>query len=89
MSNIHELISYTKAHPNEVNYGILGPDSTQVLIEKRLQIKTGITMFEIPFKGATEAMQELLTGRIQVFVGPPIGPYPFYKAGQIKVIGRP
>jgi tripartite-type tricarboxylate transporter receptor subunit TctC len=86
VSNIHELISYAKAHPNEVNYGILGPGSTQVLIEKRLQIQTGMSMFEIPFKGTTEAMQELLTGRIQVFVGPPIGLYPFYKAGQIKVI---
>ena len=86
VSNIHELISYTKAHPNEVNYGVLGPGSTQVLIEKRLQIQTGMSMFEIPFKGTTEAMQELLTGRIQVFVGPPIGLYPFYKAEQIKVI---
>lgn len=68
VSNIHELISYAKAHPNEVNYGIPGPGSTQVLIEKRLQIQTGMSMF------------------IQVFVSPPIGLYPFYKAAQVKVI---
>lgn len=86
VSNIHELVDYAQRHPGEVNYGILGPGSTQVLIEKRLQLQTGISMFEIPYKGTTEAMQELLSGRIQVFVGPPIGLYPFYKAGQVKII---
>jgi tripartite-type tricarboxylate transporter receptor subunit TctC len=86
VSNIHQLIDYTKSHPGEVNFGILGPGSTQVLIEKRLQQLTGLSMFDIPYKGTAEAMQELLAGRIQAFLGPPIGLYPFYKAGSVKVL---
>jgi len=81
-----ELIAYAKAHPGEVNYVQLGPASTQNLLAKRLEKLAGISMTGIPYKGAAEGNQELIAGRVQLHIGPPLSIVPLSKAGKLKVI---
>jgi tripartite-type tricarboxylate transporter receptor subunit TctC len=80
------LIAYAKQHPGEVNYGHLGVGSTQNLLAKRLEKLTGVQMTAIPYKGSTEATQEIIAGRNHVYIGPPIGIIPLYQAKQLKVL---
>jgi len=81
-----ELIAYTKQHPGEVNYAQLGPASTQNLLGRRLEKLTGMNVTFIPYKGAAEATQEMIAGRIHVQIGPPISIVPMYKAKKLKVV---
>jgi len=81
-----ELIAYTKQHPGAVNYGQLGPASTQNLLGRRLEKLTGMNVTFIPYKGAAEITQEMLAGRIHVQIGPPLAIVPLYKAKEIKVV---
>jgi tripartite-type tricarboxylate transporter receptor subunit TctC len=49
--SFNELIEYTKAHPERINYGHLGAGSTQNLLAKKLEKATGMKMTPIPYKG--------------------------------------
>jgi tripartite-type tricarboxylate transporter receptor subunit TctC len=81
-----ELIAYTKQHPGEVNYAQLGVASTQNLLARRLEGLAGMRMTAIPYKGSSEVAQELIAGRSQLYIGPPIGLVSLYQAKQIKVL---
>ncbi|RAI42996.1 Bug family tripartite tricarboxylate transporter substrate binding protein [Rhodoplanes roseus] len=81
-----ELVDYTKAHPNEVNYGHLGVGSFQNMVAKQLEKLTGIKMTAIPYKGAADAMQEIVAGRNHLYVGPPLVVMPLYEGGKVDII---
>jgi tripartite-type tricarboxylate transporter receptor subunit TctC len=81
-----DLIAYARQHPGEVNYGHLGVGSTQNLLAKRLEKLAGVQMTAIPYKGSTEATQEIMAGRNHVYIGPPIGIIPLYQANKLKVL---
>jgi tripartite-type tricarboxylate transporter receptor subunit TctC len=81
-----ELIDYTKAHPDVVNYGHLGVGSTQNILAKRLEKLAGMKMTPIPYKGSAEATQEIVAGRNHVYIGPPLGVLPLYQTKQLKVL---
>ena len=81
-----ELIAYARQHPGEVNYGHLGVASTQNLIAKRLEKLAGVHMTAIPYKGSTEATQEIMAGRNHIYIGPPIGIISLYQAKELKVL---
>jgi uncharacterized protein len=46
--SFNELIEYTKAHPERINYGHLGAGSTQNLLAKKLEKATGMKMTPFP-----------------------------------------
>jgi tripartite-type tricarboxylate transporter receptor subunit TctC len=81
-----ELIDYTKAHPDVVNYGHLGIGSTQNILAKRLEKLAGMKMTAIPYKGSAEATQEIVAGRNHVYIGPPLGILPLYQTKKLKVL---
>jgi tripartite-type tricarboxylate transporter receptor subunit TctC len=81
-----ELVAFTRQHPGEVNYAQLGVASTQNLLAKRLERLAGVQMTAIPYKGSSEVAQELIAGRSQLYIGPPIGLVSLYQAKQIKVL---
>jgi tripartite-type tricarboxylate transporter receptor subunit TctC len=81
-----ELTAYTRLHPDQVNYAQLGAASTQNLLGKRLEKLTGMSMTSIPYKGSADANQELVAGRTDVHIGPPLGLVPLYQAGLLKIV---
>lgn len=85
-NTIEELIAYSKAHPDKLNYGHLGAGSFQNMLAKRLEKLTGIRMTAIPYKGAADAMQEIVAGRNHLYFGPPIVVMPLYAGQKVKVI---
>ena len=81
-----ELVQYAKAHPGKLNYGHLGIGSTQNILAKRLEKVTGMKMTAIPFKGAADALQEIVAGRLDLFIGPPVVVMPLFEAKKVKVL---
>jgi tripartite-type tricarboxylate transporter receptor subunit TctC len=84
--SFNEFIDYTKAHPDQVNYGHLGPASTHNLLAKKLAKLTGVKMTAIPYKGTPEAMQELIAGRTHLMIAPPLGVLPLYRTKQVNIL---
>jgi tripartite-type tricarboxylate transporter receptor subunit TctC len=84
--SINEFIDYTKAHPDRVNYGHLGPASTHNVLAKKLEKLTGMKMTPIPYKGTPEAIQEIIAGRTHLMIAPPLAVLPTYASKQVKVL---
>jgi tripartite-type tricarboxylate transporter receptor subunit TctC len=87
VASMTQFIEYAKAHPGQLNYGTLGPGSTQAITAQQLQQLGGIEMTGITYGGAAPAIQELIAGRIDLFVGPPLTVMPQYQAGLVKALG--
>jgi tripartite-type tricarboxylate transporter receptor subunit TctC len=83
---LSELIDITKASPNKFNYGHIGIGSPANLIFKQLEKQTGMKMTPVPFRGSAPAIQELIAGRIDVYIVPPISAVQPFDAKQIKVL---
>ena len=83
---VAQLIAATKAEPQRFNYGHLGPGSPANLMFKQLEKLTGMRMTAVPFKGSAPAMQEVIAGRLDLYIVPPISAVEQYNAKQIKVL---
>jgi len=67
--SVQELVALAKARPGALNYGSSGNGSPQHLGTSMLQYYAGIQMLHVPYKGAAPAINDLLPGRIQVWIG--------------------
>jgi len=87
VNSVQELIAYAKAHPGELNVGSSGNGSPQHLSAAMLQLLGGIKMNHVPYKGAAPAIQDLLPGRIQVWIGAANSLLPHIRDGKLKLLG--
>ena len=87
VNSVQELIAYAKARPNELNFGSSGNGSPQHLSSAMLQLLGGIKMNHVPYKGAAPAIQDLLPGRIQVWIGAANSLLPHIRDGKLKLLG--
>ena len=67
--NTQELIAYAKANPGRLSYGSPGVGSSLHLIGELLKREAGINLVHVPYKGTTQAMQDLLGGQISMMFG--------------------
>lgn len=67
--NLQELIAYGRSHPGKLVYVSAGQGSTQHLSGQLLASLTGIEMVHVPYSGEGPALNDLLAGRVDVFVG--------------------
>jgi tripartite-type tricarboxylate transporter receptor subunit TctC len=87
VNSVSELIAYAKARPNELNFGSSGNGSPQHLSAAMLQLMGGIKMNHVPYKGAAPAIQDLLPGRIQVWIGAANSLLPHIRDGKLTLLG--
>jgi len=86
-TDIDSFVKYARAHPNEISYGTVGTASAQEIFALQLQRMTGIAMTKVPYRGGAPAMQDLLPGRIQLFISPMISVIPHAQEKQLKILG--
>ncbi|MBT9457704.1 MAG: tripartite tricarboxylate transporter substrate binding protein [Burkholderiaceae bacterium] len=84
--NLKELQAYAKSHPDGLNYGSPGVGSSGHLAGELLKQKAGIAMTHVPYKGASQAMQDLLGGQVQLSVDTLSGALPQLAGGKIRAI---
>jgi len=60
------FIAYAKANPDKVNYGHQGKGNTGHLLGELLMLKGGFKMAEVPYRGSAPAINDLLTGNIEL-----------------------
>lgn len=84
-NNLQELIDYIKANPGKLNYGSGGIGLTNHLTMEMFKHAAGLEIVHVPFRGASQAMQGLLGGDVELMVesGPVV--IPQMKQGSIKV----
>ncbi|MGZ5841405.1 MAG: Bug family tripartite tricarboxylate transporter substrate binding protein [Xanthobacteraceae bacterium] len=66
--NIPEFVAYLKANPDKVSFGSAGTGTSQHLAGELFKVMTGTRMTHVPYKGAAQAVPDLLSGVIQVMI---------------------
>lgn len=85
-STLKEFVDYAKAHPGEVNFGSAGLGNTLHLAGENFSRQTGVQLNHVQYKGASQAILDLLAGRIQVMFDLPQTPLPHIQAGKLKAL---
>jgi tripartite-type tricarboxylate transporter receptor subunit TctC len=67
---IPEFIAYAKANPNKINHGSSGNGTTQHLAGELFKMMTGVSFTHVPYRGASQAITDLLGGQVQVLFEP-------------------
>ncbi len=83
---VAELIALAKAQPGKLNYGSPGNGSSLHLIGELLKREAGIDLVHVPYKGTTQALQDIVGGQIQVMFGAVPTLMPAIKAGQLRAL---
>lgn len=83
-STVRELVAMGK--DGSLIYGSNSFGSTAHLSAELLQIRTGITMTHVPFKGSSPMLNDLIAGQILLAFDNLPPSLPFIRAGQIKVL---
>ena len=84
ISNVKELISYSKANPGKLNYGSTGQGGITHLGTEMLKLMAGIDITHIPYKGTGPALTEIIGGQIQFLLGSIVSTLPHTRTGKLR-----
>jgi len=84
--DLDAFIAYAKTNPGKVNYITLGRGSAQEILALELGKLTGIEMTGVPYKLNSDMMNDLIAGRVQVYVGPTLSVMANHKAGKLEIL---
>ena len=85
-NNLKELVAWLKANPDKASQATNGPGSVMHLAGVLFQQETGTRFNFVPYRGSAPAMQDLLSGQIDLYIGLPADLLPQARAGTIKVL---
>ena len=86
VSSVAELIALLKKNPGKYSYGSGGNGSSAHLSAELFKSMAGVDIVHIPYKGASMALNDLITGNVVMFMGnlpPAMG---HIKAGRIRAL---
>ncbi|MBV7483792.1 tripartite tricarboxylate transporter substrate binding protein [Bordetella sp. BOR01] len=82
--SVRQLIDLAKAKPGSLVYASAGNGTLNHLAPEMLKAAAGIDMVHVPYKGAIAAMNDVMAGRGQVYIGALISAVPLIQAGRLK-----
>lgn len=82
LKTIKDLIEHAKKRPGQLTYGHSGVGSGTHYASELINSMAGITTVHVPYKGGTEVMTDVISGRIDYGVVPMAPSVPLVKAGR-------
>jgi tripartite-type tricarboxylate transporter receptor subunit TctC len=86
-SNLQEFIAYAKANGSKLNYASQGNGSTTHLTAELFKSMTGTSLVHVPYKGSAPALNDLISGQVEVMFDNLGASYQYVKTGKLKLLG--
>jgi tripartite-type tricarboxylate transporter receptor subunit TctC len=83
-SNLGEFITYLKANPGKLSYASQGNGSLSHIGTEMFKLQTQTSMVHIPYRGSGPALQDVLSGQVQVFITTPPSVMGQVQLGKLK-----
>jgi tripartite-type tricarboxylate transporter receptor subunit TctC len=83
--SVKELVAYAKANPGKLNYGAVIGTPPHLSGEMFKHI-TGTNIVFVPYKSATQATNDVLSGQMNMTFEGTTGISPFIKSGQLRAL---
>jgi tripartite-type tricarboxylate transporter receptor subunit TctC len=86
IGSIKDLIAQLKSKPESITYGTPGNGSTPHLAIELFAHAAGIQLTHVPYKGGSQAMNDVIAGHIQTVAVNALEVLPHAKSGKLKVL---
>ena len=86
VTNLRDLVTYTKANPGKVNYASFGIASMAHLNIEALKARTGMPIVHVPYKGAGPAVQAVVAGEAGLTIASPAAVLGFLREGRLRAL---
>ena len=87
VNNMAEFIAYAKANPDKLRYGTNGLGAAPHLAVALFMKQAGVRMLHVPYKGISNAMNDLLGGHIDMVPLTPIAIAPHLTSDALRIVG--
>jgi tripartite-type tricarboxylate transporter receptor subunit TctC len=87
VTSIDQLLTYAKANPG-LGFATSGVGSNQHIIGEWFKRETGLTLNHVPYRGAGQAINDLIAGHVKLAWLGPTALVPHYKAGNLRLLGQ-
>ncbi|MDB5860303.1 MAG: tctC [Ramlibacter sp.] len=83
-NTLAEFIAYLKKNPGKLSYASQGNGSLSHIGTEMFKTRTGTSMVHIPYRGSGTAIQDVLSGQVQVFMTTPPSVMQHIQNGKLK-----
>ena len=86
-NSVRELIELAKARPGQLNFAIGAMGSSLHLAGDAFKMRAGIYIVNIPYRGTTPAVQDVLAGQVELMFAAVGNVQQHIRAGKLKALG--
>ena len=86
-NSVRELIALAKEKPGSLSFGSSGAGSSTHLSSELFKSMAGIDVLHVPYKGSSQAITDLIAGRIAMIIDNMPGAISFIRAGRLRALG--
>jgi len=87
ISTVAALIAHVKANPGQ-GYATSGVGTNQHILGEWLKRETGLRLDHVPYRGAGQAINDLIAGHVKIALLGPTATVPHYKAGTLRLLAN-
>jgi tripartite-type tricarboxylate transporter receptor subunit TctC len=86
VKNVKEFVAFAKARPGQLTFASSGNGSGPHLGMELFKSMAGIDVVHVPYKGAGQAMTDLLSGQVPIFLNNFLAGAQMIKAGRLRAL---
>ena len=86
VKTLKEFVALAKSKPGALNYGTTGVGASNHLLTELFDLKAGIKMTHIPYRGTALAVADLVAGQVQVVFSDPISALQLVRSGVLVAL---
>jgi tripartite-type tricarboxylate transporter receptor subunit TctC len=83
---VPEFIAYAKANPKMITMGTGGNGSSNHMTGELFKMLAGVDMINVPYRGGSAALTDLLGGQVQVYFGATSSTVEYIRAGKLRAL---
>ena len=84
--SLKDMVTEAKSQPNKITYGSGGPGTTPHFASEALGVAAGVNLMHVPFKGAAEATQAVLSNTIDFQIASTTGLMGNVRGGKMRLL---
>jgi tripartite-type tricarboxylate transporter receptor subunit TctC len=81
-----DLIKLAKARPGEIAYATGGSGTTNHIAAEAMRMAAGINIAHVPYKGSSQAVLDVLPGRVPLLATVLVEAIPYIQSGKLRAI---
>jgi tripartite-type tricarboxylate transporter receptor subunit TctC len=86
VKTLQEFVALARSKPGALNYGTTGVGASNHLLTELFDLKAGIRMTHIPYRGTSLAVADLVAGQVQLVFSDPISALQLVHSGMLVAL---